>query len=219
VDPYLGVKKVGKDMNMVSVWSGLHSRAGTPYVSENVFANSPERDLVDGTDFFALQQLQGVAAGDWWNFCSAVGWTAYGAVALSWCSDAQPSQVWTAWLASGCPLKPLPEYERPVRMINPALFPPTRSLREIIHWVASQNPADPEVRHFAVSACLVALREPLVFDLEPADYLEAPAQIAAFLKSRLLARRDRTATEQAAIGACSQRVTGTTWDVWQNQNA
>ncbi len=219
MDPYLGVKKVGKDMNMVSIWSGLHNRAKTPYVSEKIYADSPESDLVNGTDLFALQQLEGVAARDWWNFCSAVGWTAYGAVALSWCRDALPNQVWTGWVASGFPLKPLMEYERPARMINPALRPQTRNLREIAHWVVSQNPADANEYQFAVCACLVALKEPPVFDLEPAEYVEAPAQIAAFLKSRLLRKPDRTATEEAAIDVCSRTVKGTVWDVWQKERA
>ncbi|WP_066707575.1 hypothetical protein [Celeribacter ethanolicus] len=141
--------------------------------------------------------------------------TVYGAIALSWCKDAELSQVWEGWHASGFPLKPSPEFERPARFINPALMPVSDSLHDILNAEARKH-EDPEIHTLAICARIAAMQGPLKFDI-PLDSLKtAPPQIAAFLKSRTLEKPDRTAEENALIATWSATIKGTEFDIWED---
>ncbi|TQM94075.1 hypothetical protein [Roseinatronobacter monicus] len=82
-------------------------------------------------------------------------------------------QVLDGWLASGFPLKPLPEYERPARYINPALLRQTRSLSALVE--AAQPNA------FALCVMIAHSPEPLDFDMSLEALQSVPQpQLAAF---------------------------------------
>ena len=162
-----------------------------------------------------LSELTQVEASIWSSLCSAAGPTVYGAIALSWCKDAELSQVWEGWHASGFPLKPSPEFERPARFINPALMPVSDSLNDILNAEARKH-EDPEIHTLAICARIAAVQGPLKFDI-PLDSLKtAPPQIAAFLKSRMLEKPDRTAEESALIATWSATIKGTEFDIWES---
>ena len=133
--------------------------------------------------------------------------TVYGAVALSWCKDADIKDVWEGWETSGFPLKPLPEFERPARFLNPALMPKTRSLKGIVGAVGNSS--------LAICAAIASSPEPLEFDLDLTVMHSAKPQLAAFLKSRMLQKQARTAEEESLLNAWSETVKGTEYDVWE----
>ncbi|WP_226554417.1 hypothetical protein [Celeribacter naphthalenivorans] len=162
-----------------------------------------------------LKELQSYNSKKWLSLCDALGPTVYGAIALSWCKDAELSQVWEGWHASGFPLKPSPEFERPARFINPTLMPVSDSLHDILNAEARKH-EDSEIHTLAICARIAAVQGPLKFDI-PLDSLKtAPPQIAAFLKSRMLEKPDRTAEENALIATWSATVKGTEFDIWES---
>ena len=162
-----------------------------------------EKEFSRNTD--ALKQVD---AQRWNKLCDASGWTAYGAVALSWCQGATLPQVFDGWRASGFPLKPLPEYERPARFINPALLPRTRKLSELA------TAAEPDI--LALCAMIAHSPEPLEFDVSHPSLRGSPnPQIVAFLKSRMLQKPSRTQEEEDLIAAWSETVKGSEFDVWE----
>lgn len=130
------------------------------------------------------------------------------AVALSWCEGATLPQVFDGWRASGFPLKPLPEYERPARFINPALLPQTRKLSELA------TAAEPDI--LALCAMIAHSPEPLEFDVPHPSLRGSPnPQVVAFLKSRMLQKPSRTQEEDDLIAAWSETVKGSEFDVWK----
>ncbi|WP_142084843.1 hypothetical protein [Roseinatronobacter monicus] len=152
--------------------------------------------------------LASVAVQDWENLCAAAGWTATGAAALSWCQGATLPQVLDGWLASGFPLKPLPEYERPARFINPALLRQTRSLSALVE--AAQPNA------FALCVMIAHSPEPLDFDMSLEALQSVPQpQLAAFFKSRMLQKPVRSPDEDQLIVIWTATVKGTEFDIWE----
>ena len=166
-----------------------------------------------------MGNLSKLSAANWSSLCSAAGWTVYGAVALSWCKDAKLEDVWAGWLTSGFPLKPLPEHERPARFLNPALLPEVKTAEGINQWVLDQGYADAETYRLATCAVIAALNEPLEFHLPPEKYANAAPQVAAFLKSRLLRKADRSPEDDAIIETLSRTIRGTQWDIWSEEAA
>ena len=193
------------DLTLPYIWVSLHLNA---QMEQETLSNprlSQETARMANEISYLLEALQEVPMQKWWNLCSASGMTVYGTVALSWCKDARIEQVWDGWEASGFPLKPLPEFERPARFINPDLLPKTSSLAQII--AVSPDKTLP------ICAMIAALKEPLVFDL-PADYLKnANPQIASFLKSRMEQKTDRTPEQDDLISIWTQTTKDTEWEI------
>ena len=201
------------DWSPIDIWYLLHRHADIWITSSN--ANC---EKIDGTDAGVIRSASSIQATRWSALCAAAGWTVYGAVALSWCEGAKLEDVWAGWLASGFPLKPLPQFERPARFINPALLPQTNKSGEINKLMKETSP-DGNTYQLAVSAAIAALKEPLEFELEPEQYKDAMPQIAAFLKSRMLQKSDRTDEENAIVDVWSETIKGTQWDVWAKEIA
>lgn len=175
-------------------------------------AGSEDREIYDALSYEFLGDLRKVSAEDWSNICGGLGHSVYGAVALSWCQGATLAQVWSGWLASGFPLKPLPEYERPARFLNPALLPQTETLNQITGWVNEQRYPDAATYDLALSALIAGSQTPVELDMVPEAMRQARPQIAAFLKSHMLQKPARTPEEDALIAAWSERVKGTEFD-------
>ena len=149
------------------------------------------------------------------NIFAELGWTSYGAVALSWCEGARLEDVWSGWLTSGFPLKPLPEYERPARFLNPALVPQMVRLCEIVTWVNAQRYPDAPTYDLAIAAMIAGLKAPLVFDMAPEMMGAARPQVAAFLKSRMLQQASQSAEETRLIETWGATVKGSPYDIWE----
>ncbi len=216
-DPFAGALFI-KSMSLTELWHIVHHHAADwPSLPTGGSKIVYHRDRVDQEDLDTLTALQGVEAQRWSALCSAAGWTVYGAVALSWCEGAKLEDVWKGWLASGFPLKPLPEYERPARFINPALLSDATSIEGINQWSIDQKYPDLETHALAVCATIAALKSPPIFGLPPEQYAHAAPQIAAFLKSRLLQKPALAPQERNLVGILGQKIKGTEWDVWNEE--
>lgn len=152
-----------------------------------------------------LSELNSISSDYWYGIMVNAGTSVYGAVALSWCEGAELAQVWEGWEASGFPLKPLPEYERPARFINPALLPATNSLKELVDLV--------EAKSLPICALMVAKRDTLEMDLPDAMARVANPQVAAFLKAHTERKPSRTPEDIALIAVWSKTIKGTEFDV------
>ena len=203
-----GVIDLGDGLTPIDIWQGLHANAHAWIDSPYGVSQEQDRILIDGTDISVLRALSVYPVKKWIALCEAVGWTAYGAVGLSWCEGAELPQIWEAWEASGSALKPLPEYERPARFINPALLPRTRKITDIINLTKPNK--------LAFGALVAASSEPLIFDLSAAVLVQAEPQLAAFLKSRMLQVSNRSTEQNILIAKWSETIKGTEYDVWEN---
>ena len=151
------------------------------------------------------RDLQKIDVSKWLNIGIGAGWTVYGAVALSWCKDARIEHVREGWEVSGFPLKPLPEFERPARFINPELLPKTSSLAAIINFCPNET--------LPICAMIAALKEPLVFDLPTEHLKNANPQLASFLKSRMEQNGDRIPEQNGLIQTWTQTAKDTEWEI------
>lgn len=171
--------------------------------------------FIDKEDAAIFAKLSTQKCARWIKLCEALSWTSYGAVALSWCEGARLADVWSGWLASGFPLKPLPEYERPARFLNPALVPQTASLREVVTWANGQGYPEVAMYDLAISAMIAGLKAPLIFDMAPEMMGAARPQVAAFLKSRMLQQASHSAEEARLIETWGVTVKNSPYDIWE----
>ncbi|WP_039018126.1 hypothetical protein [Halocynthiibacter namhaensis] len=199
-DPKQGATFLTADWSLIDVWYALHQNA-------KMWAKSdPDtKRKCNNTDSGILGTLTETSSELWSNLCRITGMTVYGAVALSWCKDAELSQVWEGWEASGFPLKPLPEYERPARFINPALLPTTNSLLELVK-LAENKP-------LPICAMIVAKGDALDVDLSVNMAANASPQIAAFLKAHIERQQNRTEEQNEMIEIWKQKISGTEWEI------
>lgn len=214
-DAMRGAVDLGDGLTPVDIWQGLHAGARSWERTGYGMAGDQDRTLIDASDLSVLRSLQNFPAASWRDLCSAAGWTVYGSIALAWCQGATVVQVWDGWLASEFPLKPLPEYERPARFLNPALIPQTQSLVGIAGWVNGLGYKYSPTYDLAIAAVIAGLKAPLIFDMGPELMLQARPQIAAFLKSRMLQKPARNAEEERLLEVWSASVKGSPYDIWE----
>lgn len=219
MNPYFGALHVGNGLYPAHLWYEIHNNATSWFLSFQQNENINVLNDVTEFDVKLTKNLSDLPAERWSALCSAAGWTVYGAVALSWCEGAKLEDVWSGWLASGFPLKPLPEFERPARFINPALLTDKTTVEGINQWSIDQQYPNQETYALAVCATIAALKTPLEFGLSPEQYAVATPQIAAFLKSRLLQKFTLTPQETDLIATFDQNIKGTEWDVWAKEAA
>ena len=165
----------------------------------------------------ACRALEEVNSQTWTQLLALLGTTAYGAVALSWCEGADIDDVWKGWLASGFPLKPLPEFERPAQFLNPALVPQVDNLSAVVDAFAGKYADNRDLYSLAISASIAAQKQPLEFDMTPEHLAKAPSQVAAILKSRLLQKPEQTSEDKAIIETWDKSIKDTEWDVWNKE--
>ncbi len=171
------------DMSLPYIWASLHLNGDLTKEFENNEQLTIEFERTLSQIVFLLESVKELDNKVWHTLCTGAGMTVYGAVALSWCKDAQLEQVWEGWEASGFPLLPKPEYERPARFINKELLPKSNSLKDITQ--SADNKSLP------IAAMIVALEdEPLKFDLPESQIKGASPQVAAFLKKKAEAQGD-----------------------------
>lgn len=210
----IGVHREREGKPLFERWYDIHKNA-ISFEQLMRERDAATASLIDQGSQGQFEKLAEVDAGIWNSLCLGLGMTVYGAIALSWCKDAELQQVWEGWLTSGFPLKPLPEYERPARFINPALMPQTNKLTGMLEAFNDKYPDSQTTYSLAICAAIASLKEPLDFDLSTDSLTKATPQIASFLKSRMLHKPDRTAEENALIEVWTKTVKGTEFNVWE----
>lgn len=205
-DPLLGAIDLAENITPADIWQGLHLSALAWEGVANDHGQAEQRAMIDQSDISVLSALSEYPAERWKHLCDATGWTVYGAVALSWCADADLPSVWEGWLASGFALIPSPVFERPARLLNPALMPQTRQLSALI---AASTPSS-----LGLCAMIAASDAPLKIDMTAAQLKNAPAQIASFLKSRALADAKDNAEDRELLSVFDANIRGTDYDLW-----
>ncbi|MCF6445017.1 hypothetical protein [Nereida sp. MMG025] len=173
VDPNKGALKAN-GATLPEIWVKLHRLArgwSDLWQSDDL---EYERSNLDRTSLSLLQDMKDIEAESWINLCAAAGWTAYGAIAVSWCKNGTLEQVWASWGASGFPIKRTEGFERPAHLINSSLLPKTNSLSKIMVMC----------QHRTLPLCITQSARkgaPLTFDIPVQTLSKMPAQAAAFL--------------------------------------
>lgn len=174
IDPFAGVFRLGTDLTLADIWTGLHSDAQMWQRSEFAADTLRQRASIDDNTTALLTALAPCPATRWHTFIEAQGTTQIGAAALSWCDGAKLDIVADLFLQniSG----PADINHRTVRRINPALLPTTRSLREMTE----------AAQHDVKTLVLMCLGQPtpITFDVSPAWLSELPAIVGAILLER-----------------------------------
>lgn len=191
MDVFLGARDLGEGLTLPYVWNAIHLSAQLVATLETKGGALVESDRINKSDAFLYHSLQHVDAQDWKAFCAAAGWTAYGAVALSWCSGAEIQSVWDALDASGLAPSPDPGFDRLAQFLNPEILPEGSTLSEL----RGQSGG----RQIAFCALIAACRAPLVWDLPEDTLCNAPPEIVAFLLPRLAALADRTGEQEGVL--------------------
>ncbi len=193
---YKNATEIADEIYAPTIWVALHDNAALWERVGMAGDTLSQRANIDENDRALLKLLQNFPAESWQSLCAACGMTVYGAVALSWCQGAELDQVFAAWEASGAEMEAVPEWERPARLLNPALLPETESLRELALR------ADNDATRLAI--LLAARREPLVFDLSERQLLSANAKLQGFLRQNLARKPERNAAEEALLTAWNE---------------
>ena len=201
----LGTHKFPSGKPVIDLWQNIHGNAASYERLRQENALKADMEFINLSDNGNYENLLNCEHTIWAKLCDGIGWTVYGAVALSWCKDAELSQVWDGWEASGFPLKPFPEFERPARFINPALLPTTNSLLELAR-LAENKP-------LPICAMIVAKGDKLNVDLSVSMAAKASPQIAAFLKAHMERQANHTQEQTQMIEVWTQKVSGTEWEV------
>jgi len=181
---FVGAHMLDGPITAVDVWQILHSNAKE---WEEVPRNSKFfeiRDMLDQADRQALEKLASFEVTLWQHLCYGAGWTILGAIALSWCKDAQLEHVATGWAHVSAQVDTAEMTLHAVQKINPALVPPSNRLGDI---TAELN-GDP----FQIAITLAALKCDVLIDLDAQTILEAPPVLIPTL-SMAIAEHERNA--------------------------
>ncbi|MDO5642003.1 MAG: hypothetical protein Q4G26_06370 [Paracoccus sp. (in: a-proteobacteria)] len=160
---------------------------GIPYVDLwreiNRIADNLERTpmgqvaVSDALTLELMGDLVKCDVGIWRGLCGGVGYTVYGAAALSWCRDAKLEYVWQDWEASEYVITPGALSERPAEFVNRSLMPREFALSRIAQAAGSSATA------FCVM--IAAAERPLEFYLPMNLLCTAHPSIRSFLMDRL----------------------------------
>lgn len=204
-DIFQGAQRTDGNALLINDWLSINKNGATWLSLPIGTSLQSDRGMVDKAMSRLLAACASTPAAAWKALCDGIGMTVYGAVALSWCKGADLSQVWEGWEASGFPIKPLPEYERPARFINPALIPATNSLMELARIVENKT--------LPICAMIVAKGDALDVDLTPGQAAKASPQIASFLKAHMEQKQSRTDEQNQMIETWADLVSGTEWEI------
>lgn len=95
--PTLGAFDLGDGLTPVDVWQGLHASEPLWIASAGVEGGDENQSRIDETDLSLLKSLEAFPAKRWAQMCDGIGWTALGAVALSWCESSTDHAFKAAW--------------------------------------------------------------------------------------------------------------------------
>lgn len=171
------------------LWDWLH-RNGEHW--QRLYEVAPHhRNLatLDEVDRRNLGMLAQCPANRWITFCEAAGTTPLGAVALSWCVDAELRGVWEMWQTAVPALEPSPAFLRPTRLLSPNAAPRSRRLSNLVR----QSQDDGMV----LCILIAAVGSELEFDLDDGELRRANTRIAAFLNAAIAQKSNPNAQELA----------------------
>ncbi|WP_082596500.1 hypothetical protein [Pseudovibrio sp. POLY-S9] len=92
-----GAFDLGEGLTPVDVWQGLHASEPLWIASAGVDGGEENQSRINETDLSLLKRLETFPAKRWAQMCDGIGWTALGAVALSWCQSSNDQAFKTAW--------------------------------------------------------------------------------------------------------------------------
>ncbi|KZK79001.1 hypothetical protein PsW64_03345 [Pseudovibrio sp. W64] len=92
-----GVFDLGEGLTPVDIWQGLHASEPLWIASAGVEGGKENQTRIDETDLSLLKKLGSFPAKRWTQMCDGIGWTALGAVALSWCQSSNDQAFKVAW--------------------------------------------------------------------------------------------------------------------------
>ena len=214
---------MSESMSTVLVGAGFrlsHVFDKVSVLSIDLETEKEEQDIVVKSNIMSFkdicQSLVDVEVTQWLLMSQACGVTIYGVVALSWCKNAELSQVLDGWLALGFPFKALPEFERPARFINPTLLPKREKLSDILTAYHARYVENQAAYTLIISAAIVVAGESLELDIPYENLGEAQPQIASFLKKYMLQKTSRTSDDNKLIETWSEKIKGTEYDVWES---
>ncbi|MEO9862794.1 hypothetical protein [Yoonia sp.] len=174
IDPLTGAFRLGTDMTLADIWTGLHSDAQMWQRSAFAADTLQQRASINDNTKSLLTALAPCPATRWQAFIEAQGVTQIGAIALSWCADVELSTVADLFLREiSCPAD---IDKRAAQRLNPALLPSTRSLSEL----AASAQSDIKT---LVLMCL-GQATPITFDVSAAWLQDLPAIVGAILLER-----------------------------------
>ena len=183
VDVSVGAHCLPNGIRYVDLWIEIHRLA-----EKHAKSLPHDAKVFDALTLELLNDLSSVDATKWRALCRGIGFTVYGAVAMSWCKNAQLSEVLEDWCLSGVTFSPGFYNERPARFVNPALLPHEASLKRIVELSESNQ--------FLTCVMIAASKFPLQFDLPFHVLNKAPINIAAFLREQIRRREFRTDGEK-----------------------
>lgn len=169
-----GAIRAGAGLTLPEIWQTLHANA-REWQSVPRNANFFDiREMLDDSDRQTLLMLQEIEAVQWEQVCNGSGWTAIGAIALSWCAGAQDlSRISDRWQLSGVPFSRDPLVRRTSGAIHPGCKPSVSLLSELV--------ARLEGNVARISLCLAAWPDSFKNDLSPEVLETAPPQITGLL--------------------------------------
>lgn len=157
------------------LWTSLHLNAQMEQECQQNDGLAREARRFEGEIGRLLRLLQDVSTQNWWELCTASGWTVYGAVGLSWCHGTQLDIVWSGWDAVRYDLRPGRVTERPCQFMNRDVLPASRRLGDII--------AACDHRSLPSRVCLSALREEVIVDPDGERIAAGDRRLAEFVAS------------------------------------
>ena len=168
--PWTGAKEVGDNVRLPDVWAALHSNADAWNRAALAADAHHRRNMIDDSDKAVLGALESVDALIWGTFAGAAGWTAYSAIATSWCEDPNIVEVATVWAPLALPYLSKPAAKRSARLLNPKYKIADRKLSTLIGGSSQSNEL----------LCLHILSDqaPLVYDMDQAFLQAAPPEVA-----------------------------------------
>lgn len=171
-----GAGILASGLTLPEIWQTLHSNARE---WREVPRNSrffDLRDILDESDRQIYLMLREVDAVRWEQVCSGAGWTAIGAIALSWTRDgANFIRVAERWQLSGDTVDTGPRCLRTARQLDPRVRFQARKLSELVQELNGN------VAH--ISLALAASAGEIKNDLEQVIIDTAPISIRQFLIS------------------------------------
>jgi len=174
LDPYAGVFRLGTDLTLSDIWTGLHSDAQMWRRAAFAADTLRQRAAINDNTSALLSVLATCPALRWQAFVDAQGVTQIGAMALSWCEGADIRVVANLFLGN---VKRASDVDQQAaNHQNPALLPATRSVSELA------SVAKNDVKSLVLMS--LAQPSPLIFDVPDTWLKGLPVIVGAIFLER-----------------------------------
>ncbi|WP_082830729.1 MULTISPECIES: hypothetical protein [unclassified Pseudovibrio] len=113
-----GAFELGDGLTPMDIWQGLHASEPLWIASAGVEGGDENQSRIDETDLSLLRRLEDFPAKRWAQICDGTGWTALGAVALSWCEGSTDFAFKAAWSNAVADLELKDSEKRALRLVK-----------------------------------------------------------------------------------------------------